>query len=151
FAALGLSMQLVHGNVSRSSQGGLRGLHFENPRTQGTRGRGLEGEARHVAVDIRHGSPTFGDWEGIVLSADNRRHFWSAEGFAHGCVALSEQALFTYLCTDTYAPEADAGIRWDDPGLAIDWPVARPLLSEKDQKLPLLADLPREGLPVYRD
>ena len=148
-AAAGLSPRFVQGNVSRSSRGVLRGLHFQWPRPQGKLVSVLEGEVWDVAVDVRHGSPTFGRWTGVVLNADNKRHFWIPEGFAHGFVALSEQALFTYLCTDTYAPEADAGIRWDDPALGIEWPLAQPLLSGKDAALPLLAEIPVERLPAY--
>ena len=148
-AAAGLSPQFVQGNVSRSSQGVLRGLHFQNPKAQGKLVSVLEGEVWDVAVDVRRGSPTFGRWSGVVLNADNKRHFWIPEGYAHGFVTLSEQALFTYLCTDTYDPAADTGIRWDDPQLAIDWPVAAPLLSEKDAKLPLLADVAPERLPTF--
>jgi dTDP-4-dehydrorhamnose 3,5-epimerase len=139
----------VQGNVSRSAQGVLRGLHYQWPRPQGKLVSVLEGEVWDVAVDIRHGSPTFGQWTGVVLSADNKRHFWIPEGFAHGFVALSEQALFTYLCTETYDRDADAGIRWDDPRLAIDWPVSAPSLSDKDARLPLLADIAPERLPPY--
>jgi dTDP-4-dehydrorhamnose 3,5-epimerase len=148
-ADAGLAPRFVQGNVSRSVQGVLRGLHFQNPKAQGKLVSVLEGEVWDVAVDIRRGSPTFGRWAGVVLSAANRRHFWIPEGFAHGFVTLSEQALFTYLCTDTYAPDADAGIRWDDPALAIDWPVRAPLLSDKDAKLPLLADIAPDRLPRH--
>lgn len=148
-AAAGLAPRFVQGNVSRSSQGVLRGLHFQNPRAQGKLVSVLEGEVWDVAVDVRRGSPHFGRWEAVLLSAANRRHFWIPEGFAHGFVTVSEQALFTYLCTETYDPAADTGIRWDDPQLAIDWPVAAPLLSDKDAKLPLLADLDPGRLPVY--
>jgi dTDP-4-dehydrorhamnose 3,5-epimerase len=109
----------------------------------------LEGEVWDVAVDIRRGSPTFGRWTAVVLSAENKRHFWIPEGFAHGFATLSERALFTYLCTATYDRTADAGIRWDDPALAIDWPASGPLLSDKDAKAPLLGDVPEDRLPVY--
>jgi dTDP-4-dehydrorhamnose 3,5-epimerase len=148
-AEAGLTPRFVQGNVSRSAQGVLRGLHYQWPRPQGKLVSVLEGEVWDVAVDIRHGSPTFGQWTGVVLSADNKRHFWIPEGFAHGFVALSEQALFTYLCTETYDRDADAGIRWDDPRLAIDWPVSAPSLSDKDARLPLLADIAPERLPPY--
>jgi dTDP-4-dehydrorhamnose 3,5-epimerase len=148
-ADAGLSMQFVQGNVSRSSKGVLRGLHFQHPKPQGKLVSVLEGEVWDVAVDIRRGSPAFGRWEGVLLSAQNRRQLWIPEGYAHGFVVLSEQALFTYLCTDTYDPAADAGIRWDDPEIAIEWPVAEPLLSDKDANLPTLAALPRERLPAY--
>jgi len=149
FAAVGLAPRFVQGNVSRSSQGVLRGLHFQNPKAQGKLVSVLEGEVWDVAVDIRRGSPDYGRWTGVVLSEANKRHLWIPEGFAHGFVTLSERALFTYLCTDTYDPAADAGIRWDDPRLAIDWPVAQPLLSDKDARLPLLDELPPERLPLY--
>jgi dTDP-4-dehydrorhamnose 3,5-epimerase len=109
----------------------------------------LEGEVWDVAVDIRRGSPTFGRWTAVVLSAENKRHFWIPEGFAHGFVTLSERALFTYLCTATYDRAADAGIRWDDPALAIDWPVSTPLLSDKDARAPLLGDVAEDRLPVF--
>src|SRR3546814_18298569 len=92
---------------------------------------------------------SFGKWESILLTAENRRHFWIPEGFAHGCEVLSEKATFIYLCTETYDREADAGIRWNDPALAIDWPVAEPLLSDKDMRAPLLADVAADRLPVY--
>ena len=91
----------------------------------------------------------FGRWTAAVLSAQNRRHMWIPEGFAHGFVALSERAVFTYLCTATYDPSADAAIRWDDPRLAIDWPVSAPLLSDKDARAPLLDDIDAERLPLF--
>jgi dTDP-4-dehydrorhamnose 3,5-epimerase len=103
-----------------------------------------------VAVDIRRGSPTFGRWTAVLLSADNKRQFWIPEGFAHGFAVLSERAVFSYLCTATYDAAADASIRWDDPQLAIDWPVSAPLLSDKDARAPLLADIDPERLPLYQ-
>ena len=145
----GLAPAFVQGNVSSSSHGVLRGLHYQWPNPQGKYVSVLEGEVWDVAVDIRRGSPTFGQWTAVVLSAGNRRHFWIPEGFAHGFVALSERAVFTYLCTATYDPAADAGIRWNDASLAIDWPVADPVLSDKDARAPFLADVPAERLPVY--
>jgi len=148
-APLGLAPNFVQGNVSRSARGVLRGLHYQWPNPQGKYVSVLEGEVWDVAVDIRRGSPTFGKWTAVLLSADNKRHFWIPEGFAHGFVALSEHALFTYLCTATYDPAADANVRWDDPALGIDWPVAAPSLSAKDAVAPLLADIPAERLPVY--
>lgn len=145
----GLSPDFVQGNVSSSARGVLRGLHYQQPNPQGKYVSVLEGEVWDVAVDIRRGSPHFGKWTGVLLNAENRRHFWIPEGFAHGFVVLSERAVFTYLCTATYDPAADAGIRWDDAELAIDWPVAEPLLSPKDAKAPFLADVASERLPVY--
>jgi dTDP-4-dehydrorhamnose 3,5-epimerase len=147
YAAHGLDLQFVQGNVSRSARGVLRGLHYQWPNPQGKLVSVLEGEVWDVAVDIRRGSPTFGRWTAAVLSADNKRQLWIPEGFAHGFVALSEHALFTYLCTAPYDREADAGIRWNDPALAIDWPVADPALSPKDARAPLLADIPESRLP----
>ena len=145
----GLPTAFVQRNVSSSARGVLRGLHYQWPNPQGKYVSVLEGEVWDVAVDIRRGSPTFGRWTAVLLSAENRRHFWIPEGFAHGFVALSERAVFTYLCTATYDREAEAGIRWNDAALAIDWPVAEPLLSPKDAAAPFLADVPGHRLPVY--
>ncbi len=149
FAGIGLAPVFVQGNVSSSARGVLRGLHYQWPNPQGKLVSVLEGEVWDVAVDIRRGSPDFGRWTAAVLSAENKRHFWIPEGFAHGFVTLSERALFTYLCTATYDPAADAGVRWDDPAIAIDWPVSAPLLSDKDAKAPLLADIAAERLPCH--
>ena len=145
----GLPVNFVQGNVSSSLRGVLRGLHYQWPKPQGKFVSVLEGEVWDVAVDIRRGSPCFGKWAAILLSAENRRHVWIPEGFAHGFVVLSERALFTYLCTATYDPAADANIRWDDADLAIDWPLADPQLSGKDAKAPFLADVPPDRLPIY--
>jgi dTDP-4-dehydrorhamnose 3,5-epimerase len=147
--AHGLHPTFVQGNVSSSGQGVLRGLHYQWPNPQGKYVSVLEGEVWDVAVDIRRGSPTFGKWTAVVLSGENRRHFWIPEGFAHGFVVLSERAVFTYLCTATYDAKADAAIRWDDPSLAIDWPVSNPQLSDKDARAPLMADVAADRLPVF--
>lgn len=149
-AELGLQPAFVQGNVSASVRGVLRGLHYQWPKPQGKFVSVLEGEVWDVAVDIRRRSPTFGRWTAAVLSADNRRHFWIPEGFAHGFVTLSERALFTYLCTATYDREADAGIRWNDAAFAIDWPVSEPLVSTKDAKAPFLDEIAQERLPVFQ-
>lgn len=149
YAEAGLPMQFVQGNVSRSIRGTLRGLHYQWPNPQGKLVSVLEGEVWDVAVDIRRGSPTFGRWTAVVLSAENKRQFWVPEGFAHGFVTLSETALFHYLCTAVYDATADANIRWDDAELAIDWPVSAPLLSPKDAKAPFLADIAADRLPGY--
>jgi dTDP-4-dehydrorhamnose 3,5-epimerase len=149
-AAIGLAPGFVQGNVSSSTRGVLRGLHYQWPRPQGKLVSVLEGEVWDVAVDIRRDSPDFGRWTAAVLSADNKRHFWIPEGFAHGFVVLSERALFTYLCTATYDRAADAAIRWDDPRLAIDWPVSAPRLSDKDAKAPFLADVAPDRLPAVQ-
>jgi len=147
FAEAGIDARFVQTNVSRSARGVLRGLHYQWPNPQGKLVSVLEGEVYDVAVDIRNGSPTFGQWAAAILSAGNKRHFWVPEGFAHGFVVLSEHATFLYQCTALYDRAADAAIRWNDAALAIDWPVAEPSLSDKDIKAPFLADVPREKLP----
>ena len=151
FAEAGLDLAFVQTNVSRSAQGVLRGLHYQWPNPQGKLVSVLEGEVYDVAVDIRRGSPTFGQWAAAVLTEENRRHFWIPEGFAHGFCVLSERATFTYLCTAAYDREADAGIRWDDPQVGVDWPISKPLLSAKDEKAPLLADVAEDRLPLFED
>jgi dTDP-4-dehydrorhamnose 3,5-epimerase len=149
YRAAGIDRAFVQSNVSRSACGVLRGLHYQWPNPQGKLVSVLEGEVYDVAVDIRRGSPTFGQSAAVMLTAENHRHFWIPEGFAHGFCVVSEFATFTYQCTALYDPRADAGIRWNDAALAIDWPVAEPLLSDKDGKAPLLAEVPAERLPTY--
>lgn len=149
FGQLGLPDRFVQSNVSSSSKGVLRGLHYQWPRPQGKLVSVLEGEVYDVAVDIRRGSPTFGQWEAVVLSAQNKRQFWIPEGFAHGFAVLSDTALFHYLCTDVYVKEADAGVRWNDAEIAVDWPVGAPTLSPKDEHAPFLKDIAEERLPVF--
>jgi len=145
----GFDLKFVQSNVSRSAHGVLRGLHYQWPNPQGKLVSVLEGEVYDVAVDIRAGSPTFGRWAAAILSADNKRHFWVPEGFAHGFAVLSEFATFTYLCTALYERAADASIRWNDAEIAVDWPLSAPLLSEKDERAPFLRDVPPEKLPRY--
>ena len=150
FGQHGLPTSFVQHNVSRSQKGVLRGLHYQWPdHPQGKLVSVLEGEVYDVAVDIRRGSPTFGRHVAAILSADNKRHFWIPEGFAHGFLVLSETALFTYLCTAPYDRDSDNSLRWDDPALAIDWPLADVSLSAKDAAAPLLADIAPERLPQY--
>ena len=149
FGEHGLPTRFVQSNVSTSVKGVLRGLHYQWPRPQGKLVSVLEGEVYDVAVDIRRGSATFGRWEAVVLSAENKRQFWIPEGFAHGFAVLSEHAVFNYLCTDVYVKEADAGVRWNDARLAIDWPVAEPLLSAKDANAPFLDEIAPGRLPTY--
>ncbi len=149
FKAAGLDLRFVQANVSRSARGVLRGLHYQWPNPQGKLVSVVEGEVFDVAVDIRRGSPTFGQWAGVMLTAENHRHFWVPEGFAHGFVVLSEFATFAYQCTALYDARADAGVRWNDAAIAIDWPVSAPLLSGKDEKAPLLADIAPDRLPVW--
>ena len=145
----GLDLRFVQNNVSRSARGVLRGLHYQFPNPQGKLVSVLEGEVYDVAVDIRVGSPTFGRWAAAVLSADNKRHFWVPEGFAHGFAVLSDYATFCYQCTALYDRAADAGIRWNDAELAIDWPLSVPQLSDKDQCAPFLRDVAHDRLPQY--
>jgi dTDP-4-dehydrorhamnose 3,5-epimerase len=145
----GIDRRFVQSNVSRSARGVLRGLHYQWPHPQGKLVSVLEGEVYDVAVDIRRGSPTFGQWAGVMLTAENHRHFWIPEGFAHGFCVVSEHATFAYQCTDLYNPTTDGSVRWDDPAIGIDWPVSLPLLSEKDRKALLLADIDPARLPEY--
>ncbi len=149
YAAQGLPSSFVQSNVSSSSKGVLRGLHYQWPRPQGKLVTVLQGEVYDVAVDIRRGSPTFGRWEAFILSGENRRQLWIPPGFAHGFAVLSDDALFNYLCTDVYVKEADASVRWNDADIAVDWPVSAPTLSSKDEQAPFLQDIPAERLPVY--
>lgn len=136
FAAAGIDVEFVQDNHSRSIRGTLRGLHYQLQQPQGKLVRATVGEVFDVAVDIRRRSPTFGQWVGEVLSAENKRLLWIPSGFAHGFYVLSEQAEFQYKCTDYYAPAHERCIRWDDPRLCIQWPFdpqTRPLLSNKDE------------------
>ena len=130
----GLQREFVQDNHSRSAKGVLRGLHYQVQQAQGKLVRVTAGEVYDVAVDLRRSSSTFGNWVGVHLSAENKRQLWVPEGFAHGFVVLSEFADFLYKTTDYYAPEHERCIRWDDPSLAIDWPLdGTPQLSAKDQ------------------
>ena len=137
----GLNTVFVQDNHSRSAQGVLRGLHYQIRQPQGKLVRCTLGEVFDVAVDLRQASSTFGEWAGVHLSADNKRQFWVPEGFAHGFVVLSDVAEFLYKTTDYYAPEYERCIRWDDPILAIDWPLTTaPVLSAKDADAPFFSD-----------
>jgi dTDP-4-dehydrorhamnose 3,5-epimerase len=145
----GLDLDFVQSNVSRSARGVLRGLHYQWPNPQGKLVGVLEGEVYDVAVDIRAGSPTFGRWAAVMLTAANKRQFWIPEGFAHGFAVVSDFATFSYQCTALYDHAADAGIRWNDADIAVDWPLGAPLLSEKDQRAPFLRDVPAGKLPRF--
>ncbi len=140
----GLDMTFVQDNLSRSRRHVLRGLHFQNPRPQGKLISVLRGEVYDVVVDIRADSETFGEWEGMTLSDENARQLYVPEGFAHGFVVTSDEALFHYKCTDFYHPEAEGVIRWNDPGLNVEWPVDEPILSDRDRAAPLLEEVPSE-------
>lgn len=149
FSEHGLPTRFVQSNVSSSSRGVLRGLHYQWPNPQGKLVSVLEGEVYDVAVDIRRGSPHFGRWTAVVLSAENKRQLWIPEGFAHGFAVLSERAIFSYLCTAGYDKASDAGIRWNDARIGIDWPIGEPVLSEKDARAPFLDDVDPGRLPTF--
>lgn len=139
--AVGISVSFVQDNHSKSSRGVLRGLHYQlNPNAQGKLVRCVEGEVFDVAVDIRKGSATFGQWVGVELSAENKRQLWIPAGFAHGFVTLTETAEFVYKTTNYYAKESERSIVWNDPDIAIDWKISDVLLSDKDQHAPRLQD-----------
>src|SRR5262245_14294952 len=143
----GITRPFVQDNLSRSSYGVLRGLHLQNPKTQGKLVTVLRGRVRDVVVDVRVGSPTFGKHVSIELTEENHRQFWVPRGFAHGFAVLSETADFFYKCDELYSPGDEIVVRWDDPALAIDWGISNPTLSGRDAAAPLLARV--EQLPKY--
>ena len=149
YADIGIKGTFVQDNVSFSRKGVLRGLHYQQPHSQGKLVTVLQGEVFDVAVDIRVGSPQFGQWTGVVLSGENHRQLWIPEGFAHGFCVLSETAYFSYKCTDVYAPDCEGGILWNDPDIGIKWPLEDVVLSDKDQIYPLLKEVSFEKLPKY--
>jgi len=151
FEEAGLNMTFVQDNESKSSKGVLRGLHFQKKHSQGKLVRVTKGEVFDVAVDLRVGSPTYGHWEGVILNDQNKKQFYIPEGFAHGFLVLSDEAVFNYKCTEFYSPEYDGGVMWNDPEINIEWPLDRienVLLSEKDKVHPNLKDL---DLRKYED
>lgn len=144
FKAAGIEQVFVQDNQSMSKKGVLRGLHFQKKYPQAKLVRVIKGAVFDVAVDLRPGSATYGKWHGEILSGENKRQFFIPEGFAHGFLVLSEEAEFAYKCTDFYHPEDECGIMWNDPDLAIDWPIAEDIeliLSEKDTKQLRLCEL----------
>ncbi len=143
YKEVGIAMDFVQDNHSRSQKGVLRGLHFQITKPQGKLVRVTSGEVFDVAVDLRKGSATYGQWEGVMLSGENHKQFYVPPGFAHGFVVLSDTADFLYKCTDYYDPSDEGGILWNDPDLAIDWHLGgvEPKLSDKDQKLKAFKDL----------
>ncbi len=147
YAAAGIDVAFVQDNVSFSRRGVVRGLHLQHPHDQAKLVSALAGEIWDVAVDVRRGSPTFGRWVAATLSAENGHQLFIPAGFAHGFCVISENALVTYKMSDQYDPPSALGIAWNDPDLAIAWPVARPIVSEKDAAAPRLANLPPETLP----
>jgi dTDP-4-dehydrorhamnose 3,5-epimerase len=141
YAAGGIPETFVQDNQSFSRRGVLRGLHAQLQFPQGKLVRAITGEIFDVAVDIRPGSPTFGQWVGEILSGENARQLYVPPGFAHGFCVLSETAHVQYKCTDVYRPGDEIGVVWNDPGIGIDWPLADPVLNEKDRKAPRLAEI----------
>ena len=150
FVAGGIDAEFVQDNQSSSTKGVLRGLHFQIEHPQSKLVRVVKGKVFDVAVDLRPGSATYGRWEGVVLSAENRRQFFVPRGFAHGFLVLSDVAEFCYKCDDVYRPGDEGGLMWDDPEIGIDWPplqgdaefdLSKIVLSEKDRRHPLLKEL----------
>ncbi len=142
----GFQGPFVQDNISVSKRGALRGLHFQNPNPQGKLVTVLQGEVLDVVVDLRRGSPDFGKWEAVKLSSDNKLQFYIPPGFAHGFLVLSETAMFYYKCTEFYSPKDEMTLRWNDPGIGIDWPAGDPIVSDKDAKGLLLKDIPPDRL-----
>jgi dTDP-4-dehydrorhamnose 3,5-epimerase len=146
----GIPGPFIQDNLSFSGRGVLRGLHFQNPNSQGKLVSAPVGEVFDVAVDIRRGSPTFGKWVGVHLSSENGRQFWVPPGLAHGFVVLSETALFSYKCTDYYAPQNEHALLWDDPDIGIKWPITDGIqLSQKDLAGKRLRDIDEAALPCF--
>ncbi len=142
----GIRTEFVQDNLSFSTKGTLRGLHFQNPNAQAKLIQALQGEVYDVAVDLRRSSPTFGRWHGIVISSENKRQFYIPAGFAHGFQVLSETALFHYKCDNFYSPKDEGTLLWNDAKLGIPWPLPNPLLSPKDLAGVPLAELPAAKL-----
>ena len=150
YLAQGLPARFTQANLSRSAEGVIRGLHYQYPQPQGKLVSVLEGRAFDVAVDLRHGSPTYKQWAAVELSAENFRQFYVPEGFAHGFCALGGPVLLSYLCTAEYAAEHDSAVAWNDPEIGIEWPIEAGQLSDKDRNAPCLADIDPARLPVYQ-
>ena len=137
FHEMGLDMQFVQDNESRSMKGVLRGLHFQKPPyAQGKLVRVVKGAVMDVAVDLRKNSPTYGQWESVILTEDNKFMYWIPEGFAHGFVCLEDHSVFTYKCTNVYNKASEGSLRWNDPDINIQWNIDNPILSEKDKVSP---------------
>ena len=147
----GIGLPFVQDNVSYSSKGVLRGLHYQHEHMQGKLIYVLKGSVFDVVVDIRLGSNTFGQWVGVELSEDNHRQLYMPPGFAHGFAVTSDEVVFIYKCTDYYHQASEITIKWDDLDLLINWPIDKPVLSEKDEKGVALKDLATDLLPVYRE
>lgn len=149
YAESGVVGAFVQDNLAYSRQGALRGLHIQHPHAQGKLLQALVGEVFDVAVDVRVGSPRFGHWVGVRVSATGHEQLWVPEGFLHGYMVTSAEALIAYKCTNIYHPETQFSVRWDDPDLGIEWPDGiAPILSDKDRTAPLLREIDRSRLPV---
>jgi dTDP-4-dehydrorhamnose 3,5-epimerase len=150
YAEQGIGPHFVQDNQAGSAHGILRGLHIQNPYGQGKLVQVIVGSVFDVAVDVRHGSPNFGQWFGTELTETNKRQMWVPTGFLHGYLVTSDYAVFSYKCTETYHPETQFAVRWDDPDIGIDWPQGiQPILSEKDQGAPCLREIPKARLPLF--
>lgn len=150
YAEAGLPQTYVQDNMSFSTKGILRGLHLQHPKGQGKLVHVIAGEVFDVAVDVRVGSPTFGHWDGVLLSSDNRKQIYIPPGFAHGFCVTGESALFAYKCTELYHRETELGVIWNDPDIGIDWPIAEPVLSGKDAAFPKLSEIDPSKLPPLK-
>jgi len=151
YAAAGIPEPFVQDNLSFSKRGALRGLHLQNPHGQAKLISVLQGEVFDVAVDVRVGSPTFGQWACETLSGKNKRQFYIPPGFAHGFCVTSDEALLTYKCSDLYHPEHEMGILWNDEEIGIKWPIEQPLLSPKDNQALPLSQIDQTHLPRYEE
>jgi dTDP-4-dehydrorhamnose 3,5-epimerase len=147
----GIKPAFVQDNISFSAKNVLRGLHFQHPHGQGKLVQVLSGEVFDVAVDIRLGSPTFGQWVAENLSASNHKQLYVPPGFAHGFCVLSDTAIFSYKCTDYYNSAAEGGVNFSDPDLNIPWPVTKPIVSSKDMRYPCLKDIPKDKMPKFKE
>lgn len=150
YAEFGIQANFQQDNLSFSARGVLRGLHYQEPHAQAKLVSVVAGEVFDVAVDLRRGSPTFGQWAGVCLSGENRWQFFVPKGFAHGFCVVSETAFFSYKCDGYYAPAHERALHWADPDVGIEWPFAAPSLSGKDAAGTRLRDIPLEALPVYQ-
>lgn len=152
YAEAGLPERFVQDNQAYSRKGVLRGLHIQHPFGQGKLVQVVMGEVFDVAVDLRRGSPTYGHWAGVRLTGANKHQFYVPPGFGHGYYVLSEEALFSYKCTEYYHPETEFSVRWDDPAIGIEWPLdGEPMLSDKDRNALLLAEVDPARLPTFAE
>ena len=151
YEAIGIKEEFVQDNLSFSTKGVLRGVHYQYPHAQGKLVSVAKGGVFDVAVDIRVGSSTFSQWVGVLLTGDNHRQLWVPPGFAHGFCVVSDTVYFTYKCTDVYTPEAEGGALWNDPDIGIEWPLTDVELSDKDKVYPRLRDIPEIRLPKFSD